>query len=476
MHRKQNSIMASIKQVMILVVITFIASCKEQDLISKFPIEHYNQEISHWFKKTDTGYSQALLSADAQKKHLAIFYQHYTGSLSPWNKQFVSKILSQPYPDDVGTLEKSKAVYFDNRNKLKNKWYGLNFQAYDGRQIENIKQNINFSQFQDLHYNSNNRAITVDNLQGRALPTDDVFFYHHKIAGQGYPFDQMQVSALWAGTPVYILGETHDHAWMLVLTADYVAWVKSKGIARTDASFVNRWTRLTNRKLAAITKPDTSLLDEQKKLIVSAQVGSVFPVVSVLKKNVMIGVVDADRHYNAIIKTVSVSTNNAVVMPLTVSQHHITQIMSALIGRPYGWGNLYFYNDCSAELKSLFTPFGIWLPRHSEDQLLAGKVVDVSELSPEKRLSYLMSHGKRFFTIVYVGGHVFLYMGNFVDTQHGNAPIAMTYQNVWGLYPEGNQGRAVIGKSVLLPLLLKYPEDTHLLSLLERKYFKVIFL
>ena len=32
------------------------------------------------------------------------------------------------------------------------------------------------------------------------------------------------------------------------------------------------------------------------------------------------------------------------------------------MGCPYGWGGMYFYNNCSAELKSLFTPFGFGYP------------------------------------------------------------------------------------------------------------------
>ena len=136
-----------------------------------------------------------------------------------------------------------------------------------------------------------------------------------------------------------------------------------------------------------------------------------------------------------------------------------------LISRPYGWGGMYFYNDCSAELKSLLTPFGIWLPRHSSYQVTVGKMVDMSAASPEKRLAYLMEKGQGFLTIIYIGGHVMLYIGD-----------GMTYQNIWGLSPKPATRRAVIGKSVLLPLLLQYPEDTTLISLANKKFFQVSFL
>lgn len=47
---------------------------------------------------------------------------------------------------------------------------------------------------------------------------------------------------------------------------------------------------------------------------------------------------------------------------------------------------MYFYNDCTAELKNLFTPFGIWLPRNSGAQAEFIKenfyAVDMSAATP----------------------------------------------------------------------------------------------
>jgi hypothetical protein len=62
-------------------------------------------------------------------------------------------------------------------------------------------------------------------------------------------------------------------------------------------------------------------------------------------------------------------------------------------------------------------------------------------------------------TIVNIGGHIFLYLGSYenaADVSHAVVPL--TYQNMWGLRPIGQDGRYVIGKSVLFPLLSHYPE------------------
>lgn len=460
----------------IMIVFAASTSYGSSDLISLFPLNNYDQTISTWIKSSDADFDKSLLSSDIQQKRLDIFYDHYFGSLSPWNGDYVTQILRQLPPNDIKTIEQSLINNFNNEGKPESQiGYGENFRPYAPEWIKEITKNININQFEGLTYQSNNRGIAVDNLHTRALPTDDVHFYNYKLAGQGYPFDNLQVSALWAGTPVYIVGESHDHAWMFVITPDYIGWVKSSGIARTNSVFIDTWQKAAKNKLVAITHTQTSLVDEKDKFLLLAYVGSVFPG-KMDASGIQIMVPVADTEGNGIIKTFIISPNNATFMPLPATPHNFSNIMSTMIGRPYGWGSMYFYNDCSAELKSLLTPFGIWLPRHSSDQVTVGKMVDMTSASPDKRLSYLMENGQRFITIVYIGGHVILYIGKYSNPTNSDSTMAMTYQNVWGLSPNPAVRRAVIGKSVLFPILLQYPEDTSLVSLASKKYFQVSYL
>lgn len=441
-----------------------------QELVNVFPLNNYDQTLSTWIKSSDPDYDKSLLSADMQQKRLDMFYDHYFGSLSPWNADYINQILRQSPPNDLKTIEQSLITHFSNEGKSDNQiGYGENFRPYAKDWIEVITNNINISQFDGLTYQISNRGIVIDNLHARALPTDDVHFYNYKLAGEGYPFDNLQISALWTGTPVYIAGETRDHAWMLVITPDYIGWAKSSGIARTDNVFVTKWVKAAKSKLAAITHTQTGLVDEKGKFLLLAYVGSVFPGSS--DSTLMVPVADAER--NAVIKHAVISSENAAFMPIAATPHNFSNIMGTMIARPYGWGSMYFYNDCSAELKSLLTPFGMWLPRHSSDQVTVGKMTDMTSASQDKRLSYLMENGQPFSTIVYIGGHVVMYIGNYPNPNKSDSLMAMTYQNIWGLSPNPAVRRAVIGKSVLFPMLLQYPEDTSLASLAGKKYFQV---
>src|SRR5262249_37541799 len=152
-------------------------------------------------------------------------------------------------------------------------------------------------------------------------------------------------------------------------------------------------------KLAAITHTQTGLVDDNRRFLLTAYVGSVFPGI-VIPSGIQLMIPVADADHNAVIKQSIVSSENATIMPLSATPHHFANIMKTLIGRPYGWGGTYFYNDCSAEIKSLLTPFGIWLPRHSSEQMTAGKLIDMTAASQEKRLSYLMENGQPFLTLV----------------------------------------------------------------------------
>ncbi|MHB1949219.1 MAG: SH3 domain-containing protein [Gammaproteobacteria bacterium] len=452
-----------------------VTGCREKnDVVSIFPLKNYNQTLSDWIKPEDPNYDTPLMPSVVQQQRLANFYKHTYGASSPWNPDYVKKILQASKPDDLKTNEEALIQLFNNKNKkAKEIGYGENFQPYTEDWINNIAANINLAQFDSLQYDAKNRAIAIDNLYARVLPTDDVFFFHYKIAGQGYPFDNLQISALWAGAPVYILTQTQDHAWSLVITSDYIGWVKSSGLARVSDSFIKTWVTQAFKQLAAITHTKTSILDSNDVFRFSAYVGSVFPVAESAKTlKIMIPVADAKQQ--AVIEYAVVSNSDAAILPIAPTRHNFSRIISTLLGRPYGWGNLYFYNDCSSELKSLMTPFGIWLPRHSSDQVYAGKFTDLSKESPKDRIEYLMERGQAFTTIVYIDGHILLFIGNFPDPNSAkHRLIPMTFQNMWGLKPDPSIRRAVIGKSVLFPMLEHYPEDSELISQAAKKHFQM---
>jgi cell wall-associated NlpC family hydrolase len=484
--RKLIRVGGSIFVILLIIVISIEYSHHaKKDLISLFPLHNYDQTISHWIKPTDADYDRPLLSPDQQQRRFIEFYNHYfssdSGASSSWSPTYIQQILQQTIPaDNVMVLEKSLIAQFNNQNKNLGDGdvgYGENFRPYTQKWLEKIADNMNISQFKPpLAYHAENRAITVDNLFARALPTDEPYFYSYKKPGQGYPFDNLQMSALWAGTPVYILGESADHVWSLVLTPSFIAWVKSNGVARVSDQFVNQWQAAAKNELAAIVKTATNIRAPHGQHPFLAYVGTVFPVAMQSPALLKLMIPVKNNGGQADIDYANVSTQNAVIMPWAATPHHIAQVMATLQGRPYGWGNSYFYNDCSSELKSLYTPFAIWLPRHSSQQVKQGVRVDKSADSMKQRLNYLMQNGHKLMTIVYIEGHVFMYLGTYPNPHSPHSKMAMSYQDIWGLAPHDRSRRAIIGQSVLFPLLPTYPEDSTLASLASKPYFQISYL
>jgi cell wall-associated NlpC family hydrolase len=445
----------------------------DQETLSLFPLNNYDQTIETWLKPTSPNDDKPLIDTDFQQKRQAEFYNHYFGNASPWSAEYLNKILHAPAPDDLKSIELDILQHFNNQDKPADQiGYGENFHPYYKAWIDTLTDNIDIAQFSNMIYQPRHRGIAIDNLHARVLPTDDVHFYSYKSAGQGYPFDNLQMSALWVGTPVYILTETHDRAWLLVVTPEYIGWVKSNGIAHVDNQFIMEWKSKAKQNLAAITKTKSSIVDEKGTFRFSAYVGSVFP----MSENYLLIPVMNTAGY-AEIHHARILLDEAVKMPQTATPHHFRELLTTLIGRPYGWGNMYFYNDCSAELKSLLTPFGIWLPRNSADQVHAGKIVDMTAAPAEQRLDYLVKNGHKLLTLVYIGGHIVMYVGQYPNpSSKEHEPMALTYQNIWGLSPIPATRRAVIGGAVLFPMLLKYQEDASLNSLANKKYFQLSYL
>lgn len=459
-------------KIQLIFSLVIISGCATKPPITLFPIEKYNQNINNWVKPADSDYEQPLIKSSDQAKYLKEYYKHYCAGKSPWNKAYVGKILPT-----VLSEEKSAISAHSNKRKTKPEkiGYGENFHPYSEKWIKNIIANMNIEQFtKPIKFKYSNRGIAVRNLHARILPTNDVHFHSFMLAGQGYPFDNLQQSSLWVGTPVYIIGATLDKQWYLVLTPECTAWVESDGIAKVNKKVVAVWQKTAEKKMVAIVRTNTSIFDTNKQYRFNAYVGAVFPG----KSNNTILIPVADEYHNAHIMLAKVSKKDAAVMPLSATSHNFTIIMSTLIGRPYGWGNMYFYNDCSAEMKNFYTPFGIWLPRHSSNQMEIGRTVDKSSLDMQGRLNYLMTHGRKFTTIIYIGGHVLMYLGAYPnpDLHSKESKVAMTYQSIWGLRPEDNSYRAVIGGSVLLPMLTQYPENSEVISLADKKQFQVSYL
>ncbi|MGF6774694.1 hypothetical protein P3T18_007214 [Paraburkholderia sp. GAS199] len=471
------------------------------DTVSLFPMTGYDQNVDHWLEPDSAGYDTPFLSEVEQQAHLRALFARYfgtgTNAPSPWNPAYVTLRVYRQQGADIAALQQRRLERFDNDGKSGAALgYGENFRPHDKAWIDAIAQNMNVAQFgQTVAYQPQRRAIATGNLPVRELPTMDPSYYDHRLAGEGYPFDNLQISAVRPGTPLYVLGTSVDGAWQYVQTPDVQGWVRSEGVGMTDSRFIDSWRAAAARSLGAVITASAPISDSRGVFRFDAPAGTLLPLASgtlarppgqidaspavptsatdpaAALRTVLIPVRDVDGQ--ALIRTAPLNGTQIAPTPLAATPRHLAMLMKALIGRPYGWGNSGFYNDCSSELQSIFATFGVWLPRHSSTQMSAGRMIDLSASTPAQRLDYLAQHGVAFRTLIYIGGHVMLYIGN---TTRNGTTVPVVYQDVWGLRPADNSRRAVIGGSVILPLFEHIPEDAALQSLAGTPTFQISIL
>ena len=453
----------------------YFSACFAMEVpIYDFPVT-YSQNANDYLSPDGEDYNKNLLSPEYQNLQLKQFYNHYYSSdaqgLSPWSGQMVTAALALMKKVESEILED-----FNNQNKAnEDKHYAENFKEHDQTWLSRLRDNMDLYALASSEFKEENRAIAVANTYARALPDGTPDFFHASLPGQGFPFDNLQESAIWVGTPLYVFSVSKDKAWSLVLTPDgYFAWVKSNDIAYVSSAFIDRWQAAAQRSLIAVTQTEASVIDDQQQFQFTGYVGSVFPMIERNSQQTSILIPVKNSHNQAMIKTGIINTNASNIMPLTASPKNVVKIINELKNRPYGWGGAFFFNDCSQEMKSIFTPFGIWLPRNSAQQAQLSSTLDLSKNNVDERISLLKEKGHPLMTIIYINGHVMLYVGK--KDVDNNKAAAITYQNVWAMVPESRDKRYVIGQSLFFPLLKNYRENPDVSSLASKSNFKLVYL
>lgn len=442
---------------------------------SLFPLSPDFTNVDHWLQPQTGTYQTTVFAPEEQdalfKRLKSTYYGQKKEDASPWSPYFVDQKLAIFDHDPDTKIMDIEQHYLHRITHPDAAVFGENFRLRTTSWKYLLAFNTNIQQFlSGQSYQAANRAISLRRSDVRTLPTSDPVFEDPRKAGQGYPFDVLQNSSLAPATPVYILGQSRDQLWYLVMAPEVLGWVKSDDIGRVDSRFVDKWQTAANLHLGSTIDHHVPVMNQRRQVIFTAPVGTLLPVIDRSDDAYTVYLPVKNEYGQTDIEEGYVSTAALRQMPWLSSPQHFATMMRHMVGLPYGWGGYLGDNDCSAELRQLMLPFGVFLPRNSWDQSQSGKKDDQSKLSVRDRLEYLMAHGKPFRSVVYIGGHIMLYIGNH---EYQGKTVPMTYQNIWGLRPEDSSRRSIIGQSVFFPLLETYEEDTSLQSLAAKKWFVI---
>jgi hypothetical protein len=304
--------------------------------------------------------------------------------------------------------------------------------------IEDIKRLSNFDNYGSvLAY-----AITTQNTNLRLLPTDKPLF-RASAKSFDYPFDYLQNSFISIMQPVIISHYSEDFAWVFIESSFASGWIKSNEMAIVDEKMIKK---LKNAAKIVVTKDNAVTYHEKGSFAYYLKAGTILPMREHKNGLYKAFIITTEKNMKGSATNITISEELANPFPLEFNSLHVKRAIDELLDENYGWGGLYANRDCSAFTKDFFSIFGIWLPRNSSAQKNAALYFDVSNLTAVQKEQKLKEFGQPYLTLVYLPGHIMLYVGEIEER-------AVVAHNIWGIRTKNNN-RYIIGKSVISDLYL----------------------
>lgn len=301
-------------------------------------------------------------------------------------------------------------------------------------------------------------GIAVATTALRAMPTARPLMRPPGPPGRGFPFDLLQNSLVNANEPLWLSHRSSSGEWTFAFTSYASGWIESRDLAALSDEQVLALRRLT--PLACVADGYT-IHDREGRFLFSTRVGMVLPLFQRTESefSILTAVPDASKG-DAVLEVVSIPAEVAVTVPMAPTVGNFSLVAERLLGSPYGWGGLYRHRDCSATIRDLFMPFGLWLPRNSREQALTGEIIDLADLHPTEKQELIVERARPFATLLYKPGHILLFVGK-------RDGVPFVFHTVWALKTRAGSSPMVrrhIGRTIVSPLCSSGPAGSSLLE------------
>lgn len=421
--------------------------------------------------------------------HYAVLELRQDAAILPEFRPSVDKIDPARYKERFfapwhfkGTNFTPKQLFWAFEGYLKKDYYFFN------------KQKIPRSFFEKAIANADTAALlsvkklgyTTQNTPLRNLPTATPILQSPFKDGEGLPFDYVLDSLLNAATPVLISHFTRDGRFAFVQSEAGWGFIEALHLREISPQQAKNYE---NSRFITPTAAQIPAYDERGRFAFEARLGGIYGVVA-LKQGVYFGELGDFKF--------QIAAENMANFPLKMDDKNVKKLLQALINRPYGWGGFGEERDCSALVRDIFAPFGLWLPRNSAAQNAAWSHFDVSGLDADAKTRLIVRYAKPYETLLYLKGHIMLFVGvvensalnsknnakntgnsasnsqnsvknaensalNYKNSVKGSKNSAsqrefdpktmqiVAFHSIWGVRTK-DDGRLLIGKSALTPL------------------------
>ena len=286
-------------------------------------------------------------------------------------------------------------------------------------EFETILANMNLQDF----LRNPQIGIIVHATSVRAVPTHKPR-YKNK---DDFPFDRWQNSFIFEGTPVMISHFSVDGRYAHIQGPFVYGWIDTRNVGLVSDSMRRKILSFDYYK---IPTKDFIPLTYQNQWVLDARIGQIFPYDK--RHNKLITFYkDMDNYVQ--IREVSFDSNLFSDFPMPFSEEKMSLLIHTMLGQKYGWGGLLGNRDCSAFTRDSFASFGIFLPRNSAAQAqFKGQFVNLSKMSDDEKEAYIIANARPFGSIIWLKGHIMLYIGHIKIQGEQRAIVA---HSAWGVRP-----------------------------------------
>lgn len=265
------------------------------------------------------------------------------------------------------------------------------------------------------------RAISIRHSNLRAFPTDTPAYRDPWKSTEGFPFDYNQNSELHLNVPLYISHYSLDRRWAFVHAGHAFGWIRFSDIALVSHDFIQRFK---TGHYAVTTKDNLSLYKDGQRFSI-LKLSTLFPL---SRNNKLLSFATRDSSGHAVLKKLRKPADALVApKPIAFTPGNVAYIAQQFRNEPYGWGGKLYTRDCSATTRDFFGCFGIYLDRNSAKQVKAGSAFSIKQIKDKSlKKQTIIRHAKPFRSLLYVPGHIGLYLGQY----RGEPVILHTY---WGI-------------------------------------------
>lgn len=294
------------------------------------------------------------------------------------------------------------------------KYIDGSFNTINKNYVNDIHNSIKFPNSKKI---KTKYALATSYTDIRLMPSDTNFLYD-KIT---YDIDRLQVSSIDIGTPLIALLSTKDNKWTFVVSYSAEGWVKTKDIAFTSKQTFSDWINEKNFIVVTNTGTDIYLNKELTKYYDFIRMSTKLPILKKFDNNIIcVKIPKKTNKDNLIFEKVYLNGEDINVGYLKYTQRNVLQQAFKHLNSPYSWGGYNGDPDCSTFIRQVFGSFGLILPRNSLAQIKSGNKQTTlkRKTSDSEKSKEIISKTTPAISILYLPGHIMLYIGNENDTPY----------------------------------------------------------